>query len=57
MSRVGEALLPALVASTCLPHFNTSLQSRFPALSRTQDFLLRGQLSHRPMAQVGWQIC
>ena len=56
MSRVGEALLPALVASRCLPHFNTSLQSRFPALSRTQDFLLQGQLLHRPTAQAGWQI-
>ena len=43
---MGEALLLALVASTRLPHFNTSLQSRFPALSRTQDFLLQGDSCH-----------
>lgn len=39
---MGEAVLLALVASTRLPHFNTSLQSLFPALSRSQDFLLQG---------------
>lgn len=55
VSRVGEALLPAVLPQhafliSCL------LCSRFPALSRTQDFLLQDAVTGR-WPRWEWQIC
>lgn len=55
MSQAGEALLPARVASTCLPYFKCLSTVLISSSEQDSGLLVAGTAGlYRPMAQVGW---